>query len=386
MTLKELKRRIKSFDYLMLFLVCILSVFGIIVIGSATHVNIYGDSLEYSRQKFWFISGIFLLIGASLIDYRFITKFYIGAYCINMVFLISVFLIGDRNSMGVARQLPILPGVSIQPSEFAKIFMLIYMAKFVDKFNEKINNIFILMLLLLSIAVPVYLVKEQPSLSASIVTFATSICIIFLGGISYRYIAGVFAVGVPAAIIIIQDILRPDPLFMDKILDPYHIESRIVPFFRPTADYTDVLRQSTQSMKAIASGQLTGQGLYNGTLNSLNFIPASHNDFIMAVIGEEFGYIGCMAVLFIILLIVLKCILIANKADTLTGRFIAGGAGFMLAFQTFVNVGVATKLLPNTGMALPFISYGGSAMWINMICIGLVINVGMGKPKSFFEE
>ncbi len=385
MDFNEFKRKLRAFDYVLFILVCSLSIFGIIVIGSAKHINTEGYALEYSKQQLWFVTGIIMLIIVSFIDYKFISKFYIVAYVVNIVLLVLVIQIGHSTNLGATRQLGI-GGASIQPSEFAKIFMIVYLSKFIDKFNDKINNIFMLMFIILSVIIPFILVMKQPSLSASLVIVVIATVMIFVGGISYKYIAAVFAVGIPSAIIVIQDLLRPDHIFIDKILKPYQIEHRILPFLNPELGSKDILYQTGQSVKAIASGQLNGQGLYNGTLNSLNYLPASHNDFIFAVIGEEFGYIGCMAVLFVILLIVIKCIAIAYKADTLTGRLIAAGTAFMFTFQTFVNIGVATNLLPNTGMALPFVSYGGSAMWVNMLCVGLVINVGMVKPKSLFEE
>ena len=144
--------------------------------------------------------------------------------------------------------------------------------------------------------------------------------------------------------------------------------------------------QTKNSIWAIGSGGLNGKGLYQGTINQLSYLPESHNDFIFSVIGEEFGFIGCIAVLAIMLLIILRCIFIANRAYDNIGKYIVSGIAGMFAFQVFVNVGVATGLLPNTGMPFPFLSYGGSSIWMNMTAIGLVLNVGMRKPKSIFER
>ena len=130
---------------------------------------------------------------------------------------------------------------------------------------------------------------------------------------------------------------------------------------------------------------LTGKGLYGGPVNQAGYIYASYNDFIISVIGEEFGFIGCISVLLVMFLISVKCLLIAAKAPDVCGRLIASGAAVMFFLQTFVNIGVATDLMPNTGMPLPFISYGGSSMWINMVAVGLVLNVKMSKSESIFE-
>ena len=129
-----------------------------------------------------------------------------------------------------------------------------------------------------------------------------------------------------------------------------------------------------------------GKGLFNGSMNQLNYIPYSHNDFIFAVVGEEFGFVGCTIVIVLALLIIGKCLMIANKSIDMLGMLLVVGVVGMLAFQIFVNIGVATSLLPNTGMPFPFLSAGGSSMLINMSCIGLVLNVGMTRPKNLFEK
>ena len=322
-----------------------------------------------------------MLIVVSFIDYKFITKFYILGYIANIGLLLLVLLIGDKTTGGATRQLGI-GGFSIQPSEFAKLFMLIFLSKFLDKYNERINHPLLLIILAVLIIIPVYLVKEQPSLSASLVILSLSVVLVFMAGISYKYIAGVLAIGMPLGFIVIQDILRPDPIFIDKILRGYQLRDRIIPYIKPELASSDLLYQTQQSMKAIGSGQLTGQGLYNGTVH----VPKNHNDFIFSVLGEEFGFVGCMVVITIMLIIIIKCLYTAYKAEDMTGRLFAAGVGFMFAFQTFVNIGVAIGILPNTGMSLPFMSSGGSAMWVNMILVGMVINIGIEKPKSFFEE
>ena len=164
----------------------------------------------------------------------------------------------------------------------------------------------------------------------------------------------------------------------------YHID-RILSAINP--DESDPLYYQTKhSIWAIGSGALNGKGLYQGTINQLKYLPESHNDFIFSVVGEEFGFIGCISILALMLLIILRCLFIANRAIDNMGKLIVSGVAGMLAFQVLVNVGVATGLLPNTGMPFPFLSYGGSSMLVNMIAVGLVINVGLRKPKSMFER
>jgi rod shape determining protein RodA len=372
------KKQLQTFDYLLVLLVSALVVFGIIIIGSATRINIYGPQGEFQSQMIWFGTGFVLMLCAAFIDYHFIAKFYWIIYGVNIFLLILVLLIGRDDGSGVKRWL-----FGIQPSEFSKVFMIIYLSKFIDKNREKINNISTLFLVFLTTMIPFVLIKSQPSLSASLVTLAIMVTILFTGRISYKYIFIVLAIAVPVIAVVVYDLHTEDHKILGMFLEPYHIR-RLTTAINPDLSSPDYY-QTKNSIWAIGSGQLHGKGLYQGTINQLSYLPESHNDFIFSVIGEEFGFTGCLAVLGLMLLIIARCLFVSAKAMDNLGKLIASGVAGMLAFQTFVNVGVATGLLPNTGMPFPFLSYGGSSMWINMISIGLVINVGMRKPKSIFE-
>lgn len=372
------KKQFFSIDFLLILIVSSLVIFGIIVIGSATKINLYGHSSEYKSQMIWFISGLLLMAAAALIDYRTICKFYILIYAFNLLLLIVVLFMGSGD--GVSRWI-----FGLQPSEFAKIFMIIYLSKFIDKNKEKINNINILFFAFITTIIPVVLIKIQPSLSASLVILAILMIELFIGKINYKYIRVALMIIIPIVIILFLDLISEKHIILSKFLEPYHIK-RLLSAINPDLSGSDPdYYQTGNSIRAIGSGMLRGKGLYNGTINQLSYLPESHNDFIFSVIGEEFGFIGCISVLALMLLIVFKCILIASKASDNLGMLIVSGVAGMFSFQTFVNVGVATGLLPNTGMPFPFVSYGGSSMWINMIAVGLVLNVGMRKPKSFFE-
>ena len=381
-----LKTKLTSFDYLMFAIVIGLSIFGIIMVGSATRIHIGGSTVAFEQQQLWVATGAVLLLLTAFIDYRFIARFYIVAYVLNVGLLAAVRLWGTPIGVGgdVQRAIPIGDLGSIQPSEFAKILMILFLAVLIDRFHEKLNRPLYLIMILSMIAVPVVLIAIQPSLSAAVVVFAVSLSIIFVAGLSFKYIISALIILVPAAYFFVLDVLREYPRFVHLFLRDYQIERRILPFLQPYGDAVDfeTRRQTLQSIRAIGSGQLSGQGLHEGTLNQLNYVAHSHNDFIFAVIGEELGYIGAISVLAVMLIITLKCLYVAARAQSLTGRLIASGVGFMIAFQTFVNVGVSIGILPNTGMVLPFISYGGSAMWVNMAAIGLVINIGMEQPKK----
>ncbi len=378
-----MKRQYKSFDFFLFLLVCIVSIFGIVLIRSAT---MNADSTAISNlsmlQAVWFGTGLLLLLFAAFLDYNFISRFYIVIYGVNIFLLLLVLVVSKSTSF---RWLQIIGERGIQPSEFSKIFTIIFLAKLIDKNQKQLNNILMLGFILLNVVVSFVLIKEQPSLSASLVIIAISLGILFVAKLSYKYILPAMLSILPAAGLIIYDVSRsPNYLFIDKFLDIYQI-NRILTWLNP--DPNDPLYfQTFRSINAIGSGQLVGKGLYSGTLTQMRYVPYSYNDFIYSVLGEEFGFVGSVTLLILMLLIIAKCLLVAHKAVDLNGRLIATGVASMFAFQTFVNVGVVTGLIPNTGMPFPFVSYGGSSLWVCMIGVGLVINVGMTKRKSVFDN
>ncbi|MCI8806389.1 MAG: rod shape-determining protein RodA [Clostridiales bacterium] len=371
------KKNLLLIDFILIFLVFAISIFGIIIIGSATKINVSGGTGEFESQIIWFITGIFFMLAAAFIDYHFICKFYIPMYIINIILLVAVLFLGGGN--GVNRWI-----LGIQPSEFSKIFMILFLAKYVDKNQEEINKFKTLSVIFITTIIPTALIKAQPSLSASLVTLAIMIVILFVGNINKKYIFIALAIVAPIGAIFLIDLFSENHSILKLFLNDYHID-RILSAINP--DESDPLYYQTKhSIWAIGSGALNGKGLYQGTINQLKYLPESHNDFIFSVVGEEFGFIGCISILALMLLIILRCLFIANRAIDNMGKLIVSGVAGMLAFQVLVNVGVATGLLPNTGMPFPFLSYGGSSMLVNMIAVGLVINVGLRKPKSMFER
>lgn len=376
------KRKLAYFDFWLVAAVCILSIFGIICIGSATHINLGEDPSTFYSQILWFIMGIFIMVFvAFFVNYQALSKYCIPIYIIGIALLVAVLLFGHEVN-NATRWLRFGP-VSIQPSEFEKLIMIFCLAKYIDKKRDSINNIFILLAVVAMTAVPVLLIQKQPSLSVTLVIIAIMAIELFCGGLSYKIIFSIGSAVLAVVTVVVWDVLRSPHLFVDKILYSHQI-NRILTFFHPEAD-PDSYYQTLKSINAIGSGQLSGKGLYNGTLNQLSYLPEPHNDFIFSVIGEEFGFIGCVLVLALLLFIVFRCVLIASNTEDNFSRLIVIGIAGMFAFQTFVNTGVATGILPNTGMSLPFVGYGGSAMWTNMAAIGLVLNIAMKKSKSLFE-
>lgn len=375
------KTKLRNLDKWLIAAVCVLTVFGIICIGSALHVNLGEDPSSYYSQMMFFASGIVIMLAVALLDLDYFSRFDVLLYLFNILLLVAVILVGS-SSNNVVRWIRIGP-VRLQPSEFSKVILIFCMANFIDKKKDSINNISVLVRLCLLVLVPVALVFVQPALSASLVILFIFCIQMFSAEMDYKLIGKVLLVVVPIAAVVILDSIREDPIFIDKILRPYMI-TRIKDLVVQDPG-SDTYYQTLKSISAISSGQLTGKGLYQGTLNQLSYLPEPQNDFIFSVIGEEFGFIGCLFVLALLFFIILRCILIAMEAREMKERLIAAGVAGMLIFQTFVNVGVATGIMPNTGMSLPFVSYGGSSLWTNMAAIGLVLNIGLRRSRTLFE-
>lgn len=377
----NVKKQLSNLDFWLIGAICILSIFGIICIGSATHINLGADPDNFYKQMVWFAIGLALMIVASLVDYEALSQFYVLFYILNIALLVAVLFLG-KNTNGATRWIALGP-VNLQPSEFAKLIMIFFLAKFLTKKQEQINQFPTLLFVCITVLIPVILIQEQPSLSASLVLLAILCITLFVAGIDFKIIRLVLYIVVPCIAFVLWDVSRETPLIMDKILKEHQF-TRILTFVDPSRDM-DSYYQTEKAINAIGSGQLNGKGLYQGTLNQLSYLPEPHNDFIFSVIGEEFGFIGCIVVLLLLLFIIFRCILIAVSIRDSFSQLIVVGVAGMIAFQTFVNVGVATGIMPNTGMSLPFVSYGGSSMWTNMTAIGLVLNIGMKRSKSLFE-
>lgn len=361
--------------------VCALCVFGIICVGSALHVNLGEDASNYYSQMVFFATGLVIMFIVAFFDLDYLSRFDRVLYVVNILLLVAVILVGQSSNNAV-RWIGFGP-VRIQPSEFSKVIMIFCMANFIDKKKDSINNISIVARLCALVIVPVVLVFVQPALSACLVILFIFCVQMFVAELDYRFIGKILIVTVPVVAVIILDSIREDPIFVDLIFKDYMI-TRIKDLVIQDPS-SETYYQTMKSISAISSGQLTGKGLYQGTLNQLSYLPEPQNDFIFSVIGEEFGFIGCMAVLGLLFFIIVRCIFIAMESRDLKERLIALGVAGMLLFQTFINVGVATGIMPNTGMSLPFVSSGGSSLWTNMAAIGLVLNIDLRRSRTLFE-
>ncbi|MCT4688912.1 rod shape-determining protein RodA [Vallitalea sp.] len=363
----------KKYDIFLILIVIALVSFGIIAIGSATQINSNGSTYIRNKQLFGFIVTFVLMMIISLIDYHFIGKFYWLIYAFNIILLIAVLLLGVEGK-GAVRWINIV-GIKLQPSELSKIMMVIFLAKYIDKNKEKINKLLFLIELGILVLIPTLLIYKQPDLSTSLVLIVILVVLVFVAGISYKYVLVAMTIAVPLFFGALWYIQQPDTVFDD------HQVKRVMSFLYPEKYDT---YQTDNSIQAIGSGQLNGKGWYNGTINKYNYLPEPQTDFIFSIIGEEAGFIGCSIVLLLLLLLIIKCLWIAKDSIDLFGMLIISGFVAIISFQTFVNVGVATGLIPNTGIPLPFISYGLSSLMSNMIGIGVILNISLHRKTTYY--
>lgn len=362
---------LRDYKFSLVFLVLALSMIGIMAVGSA-------KAIYQPRQIFGVAFGFCVMLVVSLIDYVWVCDFYWLLYLFAVAILAAVIPFGDK--VNGARRWIDLGFTTFQPSELAKILLILFFAKFIMEHAEDISDKFTLIKYAVLCGIPLVLILVEPNLSTTICTALVLCLLIFVGGLKYRIIGMLLAILVPTAVIFLSIVVQPD----QKLLKDYQ-QQRILAFIEPEKYANDTAYQQRNAVMAIGSGQLTGKGLNNNTTTSVkngNFIAEPQTDFIFAIIGEELGFIGSCIVIALLLLIVIQCILIGTRSQNLTGKIVCCGFGGLIGIQSFINIGVATQILPNTGVPLPFVSYGLTSLVSLYMGVGFVLNVGL-QPKKY---
>ena len=330
--------KLKNYKFILIALVVILNTIGVALVGSASP----GDQ---KKQIIGMVSGIIIMLLVSYIDYNFILRFswliYLGA-----IGLLGLVIVAGEQSKGAQRWFKI-GGFQFQPSELVKILMILFLAYYFMRYEEKINSPRVLFGSFVLIGIPLALILAQPNLSTTIVLALVFAAMLFAAGLSYKIVVGVLAVCVPTFFIVLTLIIQ------DKF-----------PFIH-----------------SYKLGRIMGW-LYADKYPDIAYQQQNSIDFIFAVAGEEMGFVGTVTIIILLLFITIECIFIARKAKDAAGRLICCGMAALIGFQSIVNICVATGLLPNTGVTLPFVSYGLTSLWSLYIGIGLVLNVGL-QPKKY---
>ncbi|MBR5508678.1 MAG: rod shape-determining protein RodA, partial [Lachnospiraceae bacterium] len=325
------------------------------------------------------VIGTVVMVTLALTDYRIMMNMHWLVYLVNLILLIMVKIPGLGVEVNGAQRWLNVGVTRIQPSELTKLCMILFFARFFTKHKEELNTWKVIILSGILLAVPLYLVKSQPDLSTTLTIVFVFCVLIYAAGLSYKIIGTAAAILLPSAIIFVNLIMQEG----QTLLKGYQLD-RIMAWLNPT-EFADDAYQQQNSIIAIGSGQLYGKGLYNNDISSVkngNFIVEPQTDFIFAVTGEELGFIGCAAVIILLALIVITCLMIGRNSREPEGMIICCGFAGLIAFQSLVNISVATGLMPNTGIPLPFVSYGLTSLVMLYMGVGIVLNIGL-QPKKY---
>ena len=362
------------FDYSLLFIVLFLLGFGLVMIYSASSYTAFqdykGDSGHYmKRQLLAIIIGLVIMIVVANIDYHFWARFYLLGYIVSAVSIMIVL-----TPLGIeshhARRWFRIPGIplQVQPAEIAKVGMILFLAVIVCKMGKSVRSMkgFIIMMAMpLPVALEIYVVTKN--LSSALIVMAISFLMVFVASPDYKkfVIMGLAGVAAVALLVIVIVNTGGEGGFRSE---------RIVAWLNPESQAQDKGFQTIQGLYAIGSGGIWGKGL-GQSMQKLKFLPESQNDMIFSIICEELGLFGAIAVIVMFIMLIWRMMIIANNASDLFGAMLVVGVIGHIAVQSILNIAVVTNTIPNTGISLPFISYGGSSVMFLLIEVGLVLSV-----------
>lgn len=373
----------RNFNYSLIIVVVILCLFSAFILKLAGGAE---DGARYMRnQLIGMFLGLFVIAFLSVMDYHFICRFVPLYYVVGVLLVIMTKVpgIGTELDTGAYRWIRI-GSLTFQPSELLKIIFILTLAALFGKIRKQLDQFRSLVWVAL-LTLPAFgAVVLQPDLSSSLVVLFVMLVMTFAAGVTYRVLAPVIAIGLPVTLILYWYVQQPGNI----ILQGYQY-NRIFAFKHPDstdAAIVDLNRQQNSAVAAIAEGGLYGKflkdGAREGCSRSYTSVAIRESDFVWSVIAEEFGFLGCCLVLLLFAVVIVKCFIVAKKAQDFLGMLIAVGVSAMFMFQIFSNICVATFLFPNTGLPLPFLSNGLSSMMSSMIGIGLVINIGIQPAKT----
>lgn len=380
------RRLIKSIDFVLLVIICMIFAMGVIMIISATNnidlsqdmslkegiVSVIENGIKRQPklQIIAFILGLVAMGVMMSIDYNTMGEMYKIIYGLSIFVLLLVYVPGLGVKIGGARSWIKLGIINIQTSELAKLGFIVALAKYIDNKGEDFEFLSIRDIIspLLFAAPFILMVYKQPDLGSALVFVIITLSMIFVSGLNWKIILYGGVAGACSLPIVYKLLAPHQRVRIDAFLDPNHPNNY----------------QVRNSMTAIGSGMTTGKGLFKGTFHRGDFLPVQETDFIFAVLGEELGLIGCTIVLALYFLFLMRMLYISKNTKDNYGRLIVVGVTFMFAYQIIENIGMTIGVMPVTGVTLPFMSYGGSSILTSMMAIGLVLNVAMRNKKIRF--
>ena len=361
--MKIKKTRKGPFDIILFGDVMLMTVFGLIMIFSASSPSAFartGNSYFFvGKQLIWTVLGLVSLFVCASLDYKLYKKWAVPLLAVSFVLLLVV-LVGGWESNGAKRWIN-FGFATVQPSEFTKIAIVIGLAAYFDSLKNTVQtfkNVYIPLALI--VGLPCGLIIFQPHFSAIVIIGLTTLLMMIVFGIKFKFYVPAFLIGIPTAVGLV-------------IAEPYRLQ-RITAFMNPFADIQGDGWQIVQSLYAIGSGGVLGAGLGQSRQKFMN-IPEPQNDFIFSILAEELGLLGCILVILMFSYLIFRGIKIALKAPDMFGKLLASGIIGLVAIQTIINIAVVTSTMPVTGMPLPFFSYGGTALAVTMTEMGIILNI-----------
>jgi rod shape determining protein RodA len=368
----------RSWDWPLVFVTCGLTMLGTLLVWAATEPALRQAGLDphayLKKAALWAVLGLLLMFITASVDYRRIRRLTPAIYGLSLLLLLAVLAVGQ--SVNGAKAWIALPGgFQVEPSEFAKLGLILSAAWLLSRRKRPAGRPTIKDVLYTALAAAplIALVEKEPALGVTLVLVFTLTGIIIVSGIRIYWVLGGLA-AVAAAIYAVAKL---------QLLRGYQLD-RLTSFLHPEQNLAGTGYNGLQAKIAIGSGGLTGQGLFHGTFTGGNFVPSVQTDFIFTVAGEELGFAGCAVIVALLAFIVFRAIRAAQRADDMFGMLVAAGVAVWLGFQSFVNIGMTIGIMPITGLPLPFVSYGGSAIFADMIAIGLVQSVR--RHHTLFAE
>lgn len=355
----------KKMDRTLFFAVILLSVFGLLMIYSSSSIWAdykFNDAFHYLKyQGIFFLIGLFLMIFISKINYRLYYKYSNTILLISFILLILVLIPGIGSVRNGSRSWFGIGSLGIQPSEAAKISLIIFTSRYLSQSDRYIKDFFKGVLPVLMVVLVFFgLIMLQPDLGTGVILFMSIVSILFISGVSMKFFFGGGIIGIVGVIVLI-------------LIAPYRMD-RITSFVNPWKDELGTGFQIIQSLYAIGPGGLLGTG-YLKSVQKHFYLPEPQTDFIFSIVAEEFGVMGAVIVVGLFCVILYRGISIANKCTDLFGKYLAFGILFQLIFQATMNLMVVVGLIPVTGVTLPFLSYGGSSLLISMFSVGILLSI-----------
>ena len=357
---------------ILLIVTVLLVLFGALMIYSTTSVITPVDARKgitefhyFKRHLFTIVIGLFFMFFAYLMKPSVMRGMAIPLLVVSFLLLILVFIPSVGVSAGGAKRWLRLWPSTFQPSELVKLSMVVFLAWYMSRPEYRTDRFWSFLIPVSILAGFQIAIIKQPDFGAAMSLAILTFAMLFISGMKLRYLASLSIAAVPVVVML--------------IMEPYRLK-RVTSFLNPWADPQGSGFQLVQSFIALGSGGMTGVGL-GSSQQKLLYLPESHTDFIFSIIGEEFGFIGVTAIVMLFLVLFLKGVSIANRTQDRFGYYLAIGLSLMVALQALINFAVATGLIPTKGLPLPFISYGGSSLLVNLIAIGMLLNISRSRRE-----